>query len=228
MPSAWTNVDANFPTITQDGDIREQISAIYNYMYSLTEELKYTLENLDKTNWNTTAMEKFTGEFTTQIKAVDGEVVRALSLIEGLNERADNLQTKSNELAGSVDLLGEKVSRAAIIEIVNNSAGTAYKYSNGFMMCVREVNTSIECSSTWGSLYIGQSAETWNFAAEFAETPKVTLTVMPTSSTSCFQIYYSTPVITKTGFKGIAVARPIAASGSVPIRATIIAYGTWK
>lgn len=102
MPSAWTNVDANFPTITEGGDTREQILQLYNYMYSLTEELKYTLENLDKTNWNTTAMEKFTGEFTAQIKTVDGGLTRALSLIDGLNDSIAALQKKDGELLSTM------------------------------------------------------------------------------------------------------------------------------
>lgn len=119
MPSAWTNVDANFPTITQDGDVREQISAIYNYMYSLTEELKYTLENLDKTNWNTTAMEKFTGEFTTQIKAVDGEVVRALSLIEGLNESITALQQKTEQM--NTTMQQQNASLTNSVQQINNT-----------------------------------------------------------------------------------------------------------
>lgn len=113
MPSAWTNVDANFPTITQDGDIREQILAIYNYMYSLTEELKYTLENLDRANWNDLAIENFSSGFTEQIKTIDGGLVRALSLIEGLSESVQALQQRADEMDGAFKDLTETVASLA-------------------------------------------------------------------------------------------------------------------
>lgn len=112
MPSAWTNVDSNFPTITEGGSFTEQIESIVNYMFSLTEELKYTLENLNTTNWNTTAIEDFRGEFTAKIAAIDGQGVRALSLIKEhssslaqLQEDVDTLNTQMAELLERLSLV---------------------------------------------------------------------------------------------------------------------------
>lgn len=109
MPGAWTNVDSNFPTITADGNLREQIAAIHNYMYSMTEQLKYTLENLDTQNWNNSAIESFSESFTQKIETVSGACARALSLISELQEKAEALAAADEELKGSLDDLGTAV-----------------------------------------------------------------------------------------------------------------------
>ena len=110
MPSAWTNVDSNFPTITEGGSFTEQIESIVNYMFSLTEELKYTLENLNTTNWNTTAIEDFRAEFTAKIAAIDGQSVRALSLIKEKAEAIEQLQTSVYDLIAQVAELVNRLS----------------------------------------------------------------------------------------------------------------------
>ena len=40
MPSAWSLIDASFPTFTCDERVRDQVETMLNYMFMLAEGLK--------------------------------------------------------------------------------------------------------------------------------------------------------------------------------------------
>ena len=51
MSTNWLYIDANFPQF--DGkDPNERIDRLQNYLYMLTEQLRYSLQNLDESNLN--------------------------------------------------------------------------------------------------------------------------------------------------------------------------------
>lgn len=98
MATAWANVDSNFPVIGGDENIPEQLRAVNNYMYALTEELKYTLDNLDESNLNNTFLEDFTAGITAQIDAASTKAKNALDQIRSLESGTDAELTKLSEL----------------------------------------------------------------------------------------------------------------------------------
>ena len=67
MPSVWSGVDSNFPSFKEDEPIKSKLAKIVNYIFVLTEQLKYTLANLDTTNFNTKGLEDITDETAAQI-----------------------------------------------------------------------------------------------------------------------------------------------------------------
>lgn len=58
MPSNWLYIDTNFPTFTGEESTDKKISAIQNYLYLLVEQLRYTLRNLGKENFNSAELDR--------------------------------------------------------------------------------------------------------------------------------------------------------------------------
>ena len=56
MPSSILNIDSGFPSFREGESAQEQNEKLLNYLYKLTEQLKYALNNLDSTNFNTAAL----------------------------------------------------------------------------------------------------------------------------------------------------------------------------
>lgn len=75
MPSNWSVVDSMFPTFKGNESPQQQIAALVDYMRILTEQLQYSLDNLDTSNWNATALE----DFSTSTTADLDETVRLLT-----------------------------------------------------------------------------------------------------------------------------------------------------
>lgn len=75
MPSNWLYIDTNFPTFTGEESSEEKITTIQNYMFMLVEQLRYSLHNLDLSNMNKTAVERYETSITEPIYAriEDGE-----------------------------------------------------------------------------------------------------------------------------------------------------------
>ena len=59
MPSNWLYIDTNFPTFTGEEDTEEKVTTIQNYMFMLVEQLRYSLHNLDLSNMNKTAVDRY-------------------------------------------------------------------------------------------------------------------------------------------------------------------------
>lgn len=114
-----------------------------------------------------------------------------------------------------------------IVESGSNAYGDYIKYIDGTMICVREVTMTINITTAWGALYVGEDNTQWNYAQSFISAPKVIVDVIPTTGNSAFKICYTQPTITKDYYKTITVGRPTSLS-SVPIKATILAIGKWK
>lgn len=114
------------------------------------------------------------------------------------------------------------------IQSGSNSYGKWIKYDDGTMICWRNNYTdTIDITTEWGSLYVGEITNYINFPQTFKETPIVQYNILPTSSTGCFSVCYNQPNITTTHITKIAVARP-RPNSNVGIRATYIAIGKWK
>lgn len=121
MPQTWQMVDSNFPTITGQEPITEQISKIIDYLAILTEQLQYQLQNLDSSNWNASALENFTEDTTTQF----GKKVAALSnQVSALQATVSNLAARvsgAENLAGRVQTAEEMIT--GLQEAINGEGG---------------------------------------------------------------------------------------------------------
>lgn len=106
MPSNWSIVDATFPTFRGDEQPRQQISALINYMQVLTEQLKYSLDNLDTDNWNTAALQTLT----------DDTASAAANKLSGLSKELEQLRNEVAALSGRVSDFSMLPGRMTAIE----------------------------------------------------------------------------------------------------------------
>ena len=143
MPSVWAGVDTNFPTFRDNEPIESKFKKIVNYMYVLTEQLKYTLNNLDSTNFNGKALEDLSDETTETIgeeleamqnrinslAVVIGSLNSRITTVEGYSSRITDIEnsvagltTRMNDTETAVNSLINNVS--ALIELITASGST--------------------------------------------------------------------------------------------------------
>lgn len=69
------DLDTNFPNLSGEQSTDAKLASVQNYLYMLVEQLRYSLRNLDLSNWNSAALEGFTGSITEPIygRIEDGE-----------------------------------------------------------------------------------------------------------------------------------------------------------
>lgn len=82
MPSAWSLIDASFPTFTGDERVRDQMSVVLNYMFMLAEGLKYQLSNLNAQNFNSTALKNIQIETTADVEEALEQLIEELSTVK--------------------------------------------------------------------------------------------------------------------------------------------------
>ena len=100
MPSAWSLIDASFPTFTGDERVRDQCNVMLNYMYMLAEGLKYQLSNLNAQNFNSTALKNI------QIETTSDVVKQLEAILKDLDAIKSNVGSISSRLNALVDWSG--------------------------------------------------------------------------------------------------------------------------
>lgn len=119
MASNWLYIDTNFPTFTGKESMDEKVTTIQNYMYMLVEQLRYTLHNLDLTNMNGAAVNKFTETLTDPIYAA---IQDADDNITQLAVTAAGIASRVSDAEGSISTLQQTAtSMAAAIRDANGN-----------------------------------------------------------------------------------------------------------
>ena len=107
MPSNFLYIDTNFPTFTGEESSEEQIDSMLNYLRILVEQLRYTLNNLDMTNFNTKAIsdwsEASTEEIVEQLVAVSAQLNQLSQAVTRLSSRVASLEGLENRMADAED-----------------------------------------------------------------------------------------------------------------------------
>lgn len=139
MASNWLYIDTNFPTFTGEESADEKVTTIQNYMYMLVEQLRYTLHNLDLTNMNGAAVNKFTETLTDPIYAAiqdaDDNITQLAVTAAGIASRVSDaegnissLQLTASSLSASLaDAQGNisalQLTASSLSATVSNQAG---------------------------------------------------------------------------------------------------------
>lgn len=93
MPHPWALADANFPAFRGDEHPKEQVRQIVDYLMMLSEALRYQLENLDTSNWNTAAMADFQTATTAEVKKTAAQMTQALKELDEQVKKLSDLKT---------------------------------------------------------------------------------------------------------------------------------------
>lgn len=130
----------------------------------------------------------------------------------------DVATTSANGLMSSAD----KSKLDTFIEKGSNANGEYYKFPDGTMICTKQVTTTVNMTTAWGTMYEATNIPLGDFSHEFKYTPFVFT-----------QLYNSDGYIegvhnmSKTSFGTINVGGPTSRQ-SVYLIIGLFAFGKWK
>lgn len=115
MPTTFQLVETTFPN-GEGKDTQEQINGVYDYLFVLLEQLRYTLFNLDDSNVNPNAMSDFIKNIREPIYAKIEDTnknVNELSITaQGLAARIGNAEGDITQLGARADGLAAEIKNA--------------------------------------------------------------------------------------------------------------------
>lgn len=143
MASNIMYLDTHFPTFTGRESAKEVSTTLLNYMKMLTEQLRYTLQNLDATNFNTDSLKQIKTETTEELAAQ----------VEALGKSISNLDLSLNTLSSTVRSMSSTVQEmSATLENVREQAQETAESLAILMAAVR--------ADTDGNVSIGGQGKT--------------------------------------------------------------------
>lgn len=102
MANNWQSLDANFPTFEEHESPYEQIKKLVDYMRQLTDQLRFSLNNLGTDNWNSSNLEQFsaalTGDIEQDLKTCLEAVNRLQNTVSSISARVAALSTQVEKI----------------------------------------------------------------------------------------------------------------------------------
>ena len=137
MPSNLLTADTTFPTLTQEQSTDEKFEKITSYLYMLLEQLRYSMGNLDKDNFNDAGLEEIANIITepvyVQLKD-DEENIAALTVTAaGLGARLSDAEGNITQLTATTTSLTSRISDAEgnISSLTQTVNGMTLSVTNG-------------------------------------------------------------------------------------------------
>ena len=104
MPTTFQLVETTFPN-GEGKDTQEQINGVYDYLFVLLEQLRYTLFNLDGSNINQNALSEFIKNISEPIYAK----------IEDTDKNVNELSITAKGLAGRISDAEGNITQLGVI-----------------------------------------------------------------------------------------------------------------
>lgn len=109
MPGNLLNIDTEFPTFTGEENEREMVNQLVNYLHQLEERLRYTLMNLDRTNFNQTALDEITtgaaGSIAEQVQTLANQLNQTNGNLANLTSRVGTAEGNITDMGGDIQTL---------------------------------------------------------------------------------------------------------------------------
>lgn len=185
MPTTFQLVETTFPN-GEGKDTQEQINGVYDYLFVLLEQLRYTLFNLDESNLNQDALSEFIKNINEPIYAkiedTDKNVNEISITAKGLDARLSNAEGDITQLDTTAKGLQVSVSNldGAITNIKTDVNGI-------------RATVSTKIDATQAQSIFDQSAEGFTLAASSGEDGTV------------FKLKYNGALIASTGSIDVCV-----------------------
>lgn len=116
MPSNLLNADTSFPQFTEGQSDKEKIEKITSYLFMLLEQLRYSLSNLDKDNFNDTGLEEIANIITEPVYlqlSDDDQRITALQVTAaGLSTRISDAEGNITALTATSNALTSRITNA--------------------------------------------------------------------------------------------------------------------
>ena len=116
MPSNLLNADTSFPQFTEGQSDKEKIEKITSYLFMLLEQLRYSLSNLDKENFNDAGFDEIVDIITEPVYiqlADDEQRIAALQVTaQGLSARISDAEGNITALTATSTSLTSRITSA--------------------------------------------------------------------------------------------------------------------
>jgi hypothetical protein len=166
MPTTFQLVETTFPN-GEGKTTQEQINGVYDYLFVLLEQLRYTLFNLDESNLNQNALSEFIKNISEPIYAkiedTDKNVNELSITAKGLAARISDAEGGITEISATVDGLQTSVSGkidgqqaqslinqslgSITLSAVSGSSGTVFQISKDGAVLASTGNVDIHVKS---------------------------------------------------------------------------------
>lgn len=166
MPTTFQLVETTFPN-GEGKTTQEQINGVYDYLFVLLEQLRYTLFNLDESNLNQNALSEFIKNISepvyAKIEDTDKNVNELSITAKGLAARISNAEGDITEIGVTVDGLQTSVSGkidgqqaqslinqslgSITLSAVSGSSGTVFQISKDGAVLASTGNVDIHVKS---------------------------------------------------------------------------------
>lgn len=132
MPKDYLALDTNFPSFTGTETTDQKVDQLYNYTYMLLENLRYTLRNLDGSNFNEAGLREITEPIYAEIKDAEGNITQLQIDAEGLALRVSNAEGDITQLKVTDQGLAAQISNAEgdITQLQATAQGLAAQISS--------------------------------------------------------------------------------------------------
>ena len=137
MPSNLLTADTTFPTLTQEQSTDEKFEKITSYLYMLLEQLRYSMGNLDKENFNDAGLEEIANIITepvyVQLKDDEANIAALTVTAAGLGARLSDAEGNITQLTATTTSLTSRISDAEgnISSLTQTVNGMTLSVTNG-------------------------------------------------------------------------------------------------
>ena len=137
MPSNLLTADSTFPTLTKEQSTDEKFEKITSYLYMLLEQLRYSMGNLDKENFNDAGLEEIANIITepvyVQLKDDEANIAALTVTAAGLGARLNDAEGNITQLTATTTSLTSRISDAEgnISSLTQTVNGMTLSVTNG-------------------------------------------------------------------------------------------------
>lgn len=158
MPSNILTTDTSFPQLTEEQSTDEKFGVITNYLYMLLEQLRYSMANLGRENFNDTEFDNIANIITepvyVQLESVEGDVASLQITAESLTSRITDAEGNISVLQQTSNSLLIRVSDAegniASLQLTAQSLSSRITDAEGNISSLTQTVNSITLSVTNG------------------------------------------------------------------------------
>lgn len=113
MPSNLLNADTSFPQFTRETSDGEKIEQITSYLFMLLEQLRYSLANLDKDNFNDAGLAEIgtiiTNPVYVRLEGAEGHIHELNVTAQGLSSRISDAEGNVSQLQQTARTLTSRI-----------------------------------------------------------------------------------------------------------------------
>lgn len=177
MPGNFLTADTGFPTLTKEQSTEEKFGQIQSYLYLLLEQLRYSMGNLDKNNFNEAGLQEIAGIITSpvyvQLNNTEGQITALQITAEGIASRVSSAEGAVSALQQTAGLLSSKITSAqgdiSLLTQTANSLSSRLTDAEGSVSSLTQTVNSFSLSVTNGTSSAHVAAESGEYCLEQPE-----------------------------------------------------------